>query len=402
LKDLLKKGATLIVLGTGGVGKTTIAAALAVAGARSGLKTAVITVDPARRLRDALGLEQLGGKPTPLGSRRLEAAGLDPSLQLFAMVLDVKGAWDNLIERFTADPAARQRILNNLFYRQLTSQFAGSEAYAALEQLYDLHSRGEFDLIVVDTPPAADAFEFLQAPAHLSRLLDSRVARWLFAPYVSAGRFAMRLASGAARFVVRELERFAGATALSSISEFFIAAQQTVDGIVEQLNKAQTLLHSGGVNFLLVTGSEEERLRGARSLIDQMKTERLNLSAIIINRFMDEETWQYLERSTRGKPPGLEAIKGLREGLGRSLDRHPGLDAVVKYLEEYRARAYRDMARVAVFAQELPGGVRLAMTPEIRSGVLGLKQLVLFGRYLDTHPLRAARLKSTQETGVGL
>jgi anion-transporting ArsA/GET3 family ATPase len=396
LKDLLKKGATLIVLGTGGVGKTTIAASLAVAAARAGLKTAVITVDPSRRLRDALGVEQLGGRPTALGSRRLEAAGLDPSLQLFAMVLDVKGAWDNLIERFTTDPAVRQRILNNPFYRQLTSQFAGSEAYAALEQLYDLHSRGDFDLIVVDTPPAADAFEFLQAPAHLSRLLDSRAARWLFTPYVSAGRFAMRLASGAARFVVRELERFAGATVLSSISDFFTAAQQALDGMVDQLNKAETLLHSGTVNFVLVTGSEDERLRQAQALIEQMKTERLNLAAIVINRFADEQIWQYLESSPRGTPPGLDAIASLRSQLGRSLDRHHGLDALVKYLENYRARAYRDITRVGDFAQTLPAGVRLAITPEIRAGVLGLRQLADFGRYLNAPRIKPSRLKVAQ------
>jgi anion-transporting ArsA/GET3 family ATPase len=412
LKDLLKKGATLIVLGTGGVGKTTIAAALGLAAARSGLKTAVITVDPARRLRDALGLGHLGGKPTGLGRHRLQAAGLNPSLQLFAMVLDAKGAWNGLVERFTTDPAARQRILDNPFYRQLTGQFAGSEAYAALEQLYDLHSRAEFDLIVVDTPPAASAFEFIQAPAHLTRLLDSRMARWLFAPYLSAGRFAMRLASGAARFVVRELERFAGATVLSSISEFFTAAQQTVDGVVERLRKTEALLHSTNVNFVLVTTAEDQRLRQARALIEEMRAERLNLSAIIINRFLDEEIWQHLADSTRGMPPGLEAIDKLRAALGHNLDRRPGLDALVKYLEDYRLRAHREIERTAVFAQGLPAGVRLAMAPEISSGVLGLEQLAHFAGYLDAPRLKPARLRAAtarlraataqKEAGVGL
>ncbi len=404
MRDLLKKGATLIVLGTGGVGKTTIAASLGVVAARAGLKTAVITVDPSRRLRDALGLDHLGGRPTALGARRLAAAGLDPSLQFFAMVLDVKGAWDALIERFTTDSALRERILNNPFYRQLTSQFAGSEAYAALAQLHDVHSRGDFDLIVVDTPPAADAFEFLQAPAHLSRLLDSRVARWLFTPYVSAGRLAMRLASGAARFVVRELERFAGATVLTSISDFFTAAQQALDGMVDQLNKAEALLHSGTVSFLLVTGSEEERLREAGATIEQMKAQRLRLSAIVINRLVDEETWQYLHGSARGTAPGLDAIANLRGALGRGLDRHHGLDALVKYLENYRARAYRDIARAGAFAQALPPGVRLAVTPEVRAGVIGLKQLAGFGRYLEGCEIKPARLRSVQswETGVSL
>jgi anion-transporting ArsA/GET3 family ATPase len=406
LKDLLKKGATLIVLGNGGVGKTTIAAAMGLAAARSGLRTAVITVDPARRLRDALGLEQLGGKPTALGRHRLEAAGLDPSLQLSAMVLDAKGAWDSLIERFTIDRAARDRILNNPFYRQLTGQFAGSEAYAALEQLYDLHSRGEFDLIVVDTPPAANAFEFLQAPAHLARLLDSRMARWLFAPYLSAGRFAMRLASGAARFVVRELERFAGASALTSISEFFIAAQETVDGLLERLRKTEALLHSGDIAFVLVTTAEHERLRQAPALIEEMRAERLNLSAIIINRFLDEEIWRYLAGSRRGMPPGVEAVAGLRAAMGRGLDRRPGLDALVKYLEDYRARAYRDIAQTAAFAQTLPAGLSLAITPELRRGVLGLEQLARFADYLDAPRLKMSRLHAAvatrQEAGVSL
>jgi anion-transporting ArsA/GET3 family ATPase len=396
LKELLKKGSTLIVLGTGGVGKTTIAAALGLAAARAGLKTALITVDPARRLRDALGLEHLGGKPTGLGRHRLAAAGLDPSLQLFAMVLDAKGAWDALVERFTTDADARRRILDNPFYRQLTGQFAGSEAYAALEQLYDLHSRGEFDLIVVDTPPAANAFEFIQAPAHMTRLLDSRMARWLFAPYLSAGRFAMRLASGAARFVVRELERFAGATVLSSISEFFTAAQQTADGLVERLRKTEALLHSGRVNFVLVTTAEDERLRQARALIDEMRAERLHLSAIMINRFLDEEVWHHLAGNARGMPPGLESISELRQALGRALDRHPGLDALVKYLEEYRMRLYREMARADSFAQGLPAGVRLTMTPEIRGGVMGLAQLAHFAIYLDTPTPRLARLRAAQ------
>ncbi len=382
-----------------------MAAALGLAGARASLKTAVITVDPARRLRDALGLETLGGKPAGLGRHRLTAAGLDPSLQLSAMMLDTKRAWDDLIERFTADKAARERILHNPFYRQLTEQFAGSEAYAALSQLYDLHSSGEFDLIVVDTPPAANAFEFLQAPAHLTRLLDSRMARWLFAPYLSAGRLAMKLASGAARFVVRELERFAGATVLSSISEFFTAAQQTVDGVVEQFRKTEALLHSGSVHFVLVTTAEDQRLRQARTLIEEMRTERLNLSAIIINRFVDEEIWHYLAGSAQGMPPGLEAINGLPDALARSLERRPGLDAIVKYLADYRMRAYRDVAQAAGFAQRLPAGVRLTLTPEIRSGVLGLEQLAQFANYLAGPRLKMARLTTLaaeENAGVSL
>src|SRR5205823_1793333 len=148
--------------------KTTVAAALGVAAATRKLNTALITVDPARRLRDALGVAHLGGKPTRLSGTRLRSAGLAPSLRLSAMVLDVKGAWDALVERFARDAETRRRILENPFYQNLTQQFAGSEAYAALQQLFDVHRSGEFEIEVVDTPPAAHAFEFLQAPARLA------------------------------------------------------------------------------------------------------------------------------------------------------------------------------------------------------------------------------------------
>ncbi|MGZ6228971.1 MAG: ArsA-related P-loop ATPase, partial [Candidatus Binataceae bacterium] len=139
MKDLLKPRSVVVVLGSGGVGKTTIAAALGVAAATTRLRTAVITVDPARRLREALGLLRLGGKPTRIDARRLRAAGLDSALKLSAMVLDVKGEWDAMVAEHVADPAVRRRILDNAFYQSLSTRFAGSDAYAALEALHDLH-----------------------------------------------------------------------------------------------------------------------------------------------------------------------------------------------------------------------------------------------------------------------
>ena len=294
VKELLKRGATVILLGPGGVGKTTVAAALGIAGARAGFDTGMITVDPARRLRDALGLERLTAQPTPIDARRLASAGLDRGLKLSAMVLDVKGAWDSLIERFVKPPAARASILKNPFYRSLTEQFAGAEAYAALEQLYDMHCAARFEVEVVDTPPAAHAFEFLQAPAHLIRLLDSRAARWLFIPYAAASKATFGIAGRAARFIVGRLEEFAGMRTLTSISEFFGAAAEAADSIADRFRKVDAMLHSASVHFVLVTTIEEDRLREAHALVQQMESAHLRLAAIVLNRTLDEATFDAL------------------------------------------------------------------------------------------------------------
>jgi anion-transporting ArsA/GET3 family ATPase len=375
VKQLLKQGSTIILLGPGGVGKTTVAAALGIAAAREGHDTGMITVDPARRLRDALGLERLSAAPTRIDSRRLAAAGLDSRLKLSAMVLDVKGAWDGLVARFVKTADARERILKNPFYRSLTEQFAGAEAYAALEQLYDLHCTARFDFKVVDTPPAAHAFEFIQAPAHLIRLLDSRAARWLFIPYAAAGKTVLGLANRAARFVVGQLEQFAGMRTLTSISEFFGAAAEAADSIVDRFRKVDAMLHAPDVHFVLVTTTEEDRLREAHALVTQMETEGLHLGAIVLNRMLDERTFDALLAAPRQMPPALAEIPTLRDALQRDGAADSRLDSILRYLEDYGANQRGEIERAARFARDLPTRVELAIAPEINIGVRDLKAL---------------------------
>ena len=395
MKHLLKKGSILILLGTGGVGKTTVAAALGLAAAEAPLNTALITVDPARRLREALGLSGLGGTPTQISSRALKAAGLGPSLKLSAMQLDVKGAWDAMVERFVKSPATRKKILDNPFYKNLTEEYAGSEAYAALQQLYDLHQTAAFDIEIVDTPPAAHAFEFLQAPARLARLLDSRAARWLFTPSLSAGRFAMRIANNAARFVIRELERFAGGNVLSTISDFFEAASEAVDAMVDRLHKTETLLHSPEVRFILVTTAEEDRLHRARELIEEMEAEGLALSAIVINRFLDEESWSELMKHPGLEPSRMKSIARLRASTNGTAGK-----GVVEFLEEYRARSIDDIARVEHFVRELPSKVTVAIAPEIEVGVRDLAVLSRVAQCLLTPPALKKSRQNHRDTAA--
>jgi anion-transporting ArsA/GET3 family ATPase len=382
LKELLTKGSITILLGTGGVGKTTIAAALALAGASANLNTAVITVDPSERLRDALGLAHLGGEPTRIAARQLSAAGLDRHLQLSAMMLDVSGEWDAIIKRFVTDPATRARIFDNPFYKSLTAEFAGSEAFAALQRLYDLHQTAGFDLEVVDTPPASHSFEFLQTPARMIRLLDSRTARWLFTPSLSAGRIAMRVASETARFVVREIERFAGGSVLSTITDFFAAMAESMDAIIDRMHKTEALLHSPAVKFVMVTTAEPDRIRQARELLSQMESEGLKLSAIVINRFLDERTFQTCAGAAERPLSHLAEISELRASLAKDGADANGFGRLLHHFEQYRDRTLDDIRRVASFARELPAGVKLAIAPEIEAGVRDLAALSRVSGYL--------------------
>ncbi|MGA7870455.1 MAG: ArsA-related P-loop ATPase, partial [Candidatus Binatus sp.] len=301
-------------------------------------------------------------------------------------------AWDAIVERFVADPVMRRRIFDNPFYKSLTAEFAGSEAFAALQRLYDLHQTHAFELEVVDTPPASHSFEFLQTPARLIRLLDSRTARWLFTPSLSAGRIAMKVASEAARFVLRELERFAGGNVLSTIADFFAAAADSMDAIVDRLHKTQALLHSPAVRFVMVTTAEPDRILQARELLAQMGAEGLKLAAIVVNRFLDERTFLETARVARessavadsaGRPLShLAEISELRSSLARDGADANGLGRLVRHFEEYRDRTLDEIERVARFARELPPGVKLAIAPEIEGGVRDLAALSRVSRYL--------------------
>jgi anion-transporting ArsA/GET3 family ATPase len=376
LKEFFKKGHSIIVLGTGGVGKTTIAAALGMRGAMSGLRTAAITIDPANRLRDALGMRTLDGTPTKIDSRRLRRAGIDPDLPLSAMVLDVKRQWDALVERLVTDPIARAAILHNRFYRNLAGQFAGSDAYAALEQLYDLHESGGFDLEIVDTPPASHAFEFLQAPSRLVRLLDSDVTRFLAAGGAVGGGFALRLAGGAARLIARELEVFAGIEMLTSIADFFTSAAGATTSLLDRFRKADAFLRAPHVHFVLVTTAEHDRLSHAHEMIREIRSRQFTPAAVIINRFVDEEFWEEIrQRRRHGGIKALDAILGGDDETG-------GLAAMAAWLRAHTRSMRAEVARVEEFVRELPKPTRVFAVPRLFDDAADLAVLSRVAGYL--------------------
>ena len=239
----------LVVGGAGGVGKTTTAAALGLQAAIQGRRVLVCTIDPARRLATSLGLERLTDRARRLDLHRLapDAAG-----EMWAMMLDTKRTFDALVERYTADEDARRRILENRFYRHVSTALAGSHEYMAMEKLLDLHGDERFDLIVLDTPPTRHALDFLEAPDRLMGFLDTSVLKWVLKPYFVAGRLTLKVATRTGAMALRMADRFLGLQFLQDLSEFFLAFEGMYEGFKERAGRVRELLRDPSSGFVVV------------------------------------------------------------------------------------------------------------------------------------------------------
>jgi len=281
--DVVARHRVVVCVGTGGVGKTTLAAAIGLGAAMRGRRVMVLTIDPARQLARSLGLDSLkpGGETVPADA--LAAAGLAPSGTLEAGMLDQKRAWDAFITRH-ASPDLLERILANPFYQQLSTSFSGSTEYMAIEELCHLAESGHRDLLVLDTPPATHALDFLTAPERIDRLLDRDLSRWLTRPYQRAGRSAWRGAGATARFLLRRLERTAGRGTLRDISAFFIAVDAFAADLTRRTAQARALLYGPDAGFVLVAGPEQLVLAETDALAARLRSHRARLQAIVLNR----------------------------------------------------------------------------------------------------------------------
>jgi anion-transporting ArsA/GET3 family ATPase len=288
LDGLLATKEIVIACGPGGVGKTTAAAAAAVmAAVRHGSKVLVLTVDPAKRLADALGLDGLGNTEHRVPDEAFRAAGLKPRGQLWAAMLDTKESWDALIRRHAPDRQTRDEILANPLYQNISGRFVQSHDYIAMERLYEIHSESDYDLIVVDTPPTRNALDFLDAPQRMADFFSSRLLRWLIVPYRS------RLVNMATKPFYQVADRILGTEFLADISEFFILFQSMYDGFVTRSESVGRLLSDRRTTFMVVSTLEAVPLREAEYFAEQLTARHLHLGAIILNKVLPD----YLRRS---------------------------------------------------------------------------------------------------------
>ncbi|HQZ34313.1 MAG TPA: ArsA-related P-loop ATPase, partial [Ilumatobacteraceae bacterium] len=281
LVELLSAKEMIVVCGSGGTGKTTIAAALgAQAAAVVGGRVLVLTVDPARRLATALGLgvASLGNTAVKVPPAAFADAGLECRGELWVAMLDTKSGWDELIRRHAPDAKLRDTVLANPLYRNITGRFVNSHDYLAMEQLYDLHASGEYDLVVIDTPPSRNALDLLDAPGRMREFFGSRLLKWLTVPYRS------RLFTMASKPFYQVADRILGSRFLQDIAEFFVLFQTMEAGFVARAKEVERLLTDEGTAFIVVSTLEAAPAREARFLADELHQRRMPLGALVLNR----------------------------------------------------------------------------------------------------------------------
>ena len=272
----LQTASILVCCGAGGVGKTTTAAALALRAAELGRRVVVLTIDPARRLAQSMGLTELDNVPRPV-------VGVQGEGSLDAMMLDMKRTFDQLVVEH-AEPGKAEAILTNPFYQALSSSFAGTQEYMAMERLGQLRSTGLHDLVVVDTPPTRSALDFLDAPQRLTTFLDGRMVRILLAPAKAGGKAYLKVVTTGLSVFTNVLTRIIGTEVLRDLSQFVAALETMFGGFRERANSTYELLKAPGTQFVVVAAPERDALREAAYFVERLAAERMPLAGLVVNR----------------------------------------------------------------------------------------------------------------------
>jgi anion-transporting ArsA/GET3 family ATPase len=292
IDSLLASKEMIVICGSGGVGKTTMSAALgAVAATQLGGRVLVITVDPARRLATALGLDQVGNTETQVDPTLLRKALAGTKLvpppgtkqgELWVAMLDTKAGWNELIRRHAPNPAQRERILANPLYQNITTRFVHSHGYIAMERLHEIHASGRYDLVIVDTPPSRNALDLLDAPGRMREFFGGRLLKWLTVPYRS------RLFTAASKPFYQVADRILGSRFLQDIAEFFVLFQSMEKGFVARAREVERLLVDPRNAFVVVSTLEAAPAHEACFLAQELQGRRMNLGAIILNRTLPD------------------------------------------------------------------------------------------------------------------
>lgn len=359
--DILVGRKICICAGSGGVGKTTTAAAIAVGLAARGKKVAVLTIDPAKRLADSLGLEELGNEPRKVDERLFAEAGIETKGELWAMMLDAKATFDELVARNAPDERARDRILENRIYRQISNALAGSQEYMAMEKLYELHQEGDYDFLVLDTPPSRNALDFLDAPRRLTQFIEGRSLQIFMKPTGLVTRVVGQ--GGAVMFSV--LKRVIGFDLLSDIAEFLQSFGDMVDGFRDRAKRVSELLADAETSFIVVCGPQGEPIEEAIYFQRKLLEAELPVGGVIVNKV-------HYELDGSGDVSAAVREAGLPDDLA---------DRVAANFEDYRVLARRDEENIDRLRRDLEAQ-EVIRVPYLDEDVHDLSGLLEIDRFL--------------------
>jgi anion-transporting ArsA/GET3 family ATPase len=374
LDQLVMSRRVLVAVGAGGVGKTTTAAALAVAAARRGRRVLCLTIDPARRLAEALGLERMSSEEQAIAPALFARAGVPLAGSLTAMMLDTKKTFDDLVVKYSSSPERAQRLLHNKLYKYVSTSLAGTQEYMATEKLVAVQGDPRFDLVVLDTPPTANALDFLDAPARLAEAIDSATMRWFVEAFESTGKLSLNLLARSAAVVLRSLGRITGGGFLESMAEFITELNDLFGGFKERARMVEAALRSPDVSFVLVTSPAPMSIQEVLYFSDRLAASRMPRGALVVNRF-------------RVAPPGADAPPTDQEareaiaarGLHLEDDAAPRL--VQAYDDAVRLAAL-DAQHVRTLGQRTRDEVPLVRVPELAGDVRDLGRLAELGEQL--------------------
>jgi anion-transporting ArsA/GET3 family ATPase len=371
--EMLDGRRVCVCAGSGGVGKTTTSAAIALGMAARGAKVAVVTIDPANRLANALGLEQLGNEPRRVEPSRLATGSLEVQGELWAMMLDPKRTFDELIERIAPDAGRAEEIKANRVYQELSTAVSGSQELTAIAKLYELDQSEQFDLLVLDTPPSRNALEFLDAPGRLNSFLEGKALKAFMRPT----GFGVRALSRGALPLLGGLRRITGIDLITDLTVFFGLLGDMTNDFSERAAQVDELLHADTTAFVLVTSAAREPIDEAIWFGQRLETDGLPFAGVVVNR---------VHHDLLGDREPRELGTALAKALPASL-----AGRVAENFRDYHVLARRDDQNVARLARELDDA-RLLLVPQLDDDVHDIEGLLRVHRYLFASQAERERL----------
>lgn len=373
LADVLASHRVVVTVGSGGVGKTTTAAALALHAASQGRRVLCLTIDPARRLANSLGLDEMTEDEQEVPASLFERHGLEPKGQLFAMMLDTKRTFDALVGQYASTPEVRDRILGNRIYQYVAGSLAGTQEYMAMEKLHAVRQDPRWDLIVLDTPPTSNALDFLDAPERLVDAIDSPAIRWFLQAFEGAGKFSFNLVGKGAAFLLRSLGKFTGTGFLEQVAEFVTGINDLFGGFRERASEVSGALRSPEVAFVVVTSPAPLAIQEAIFFSERLREHGMRRDAIVLNGVHTllpepQASTLELESALRRVEPALDAPRAI--------------DRMRRALEDERLQGVADRIESERLHHRVGEEVLLVLVPALEEDVHDLGGLARIASHL--------------------